>query len=275
MQENGSGGDGQPTIIVKKIVAAGGHHGGAWKVAYADFVTAMMALFMVLWLMNANEETQKAVASYFSDPRGVGEKLGSGQAGSGTGLAVGPDEMENLAEQIESSMKQMSQFESLKDQVQMTVTAMGLRIELLETEQGMFFESGSPTPSKQGREILALIVGELNKLPNRVALEGHTDAKPFRGDSSYTNWELSVDRANAARRFLRDTGLPVSRLSRVVGKADTEHLVADQPENPRNRRLSIVLLRGTGEAAPTQAPAPGSDAAAPQESGNQPGGTPR
>jgi chemotaxis protein MotB len=266
MQENGSGGDGQPTIIVKKIVAAGGHHGGAWKVAYADFVTAMMALFMVLWLMNANEETQKAVASYFSDPRGVGEKLGSGQAGSGTGLAVGPDEMENLAEQIESSMKQMSQFESLKDQVQMTVTAMGLRIELLETEQGMFFESGSPTPSKQGREILALIVGELNKLPNRVALEGHTDAKPFRGDSSYTNWELSVDRANSARRLMVENGFLTDRIAEVRGFADRQLRNPGEPENPTNRRISLIVMY-EDQAADAESP----PAAAPGQPGTHDG----
>jgi chemotaxis protein MotB len=257
MQENGSGGDSQPPIIIKKIVAAGGHHGGAWKVAYADFVTAMMALFMVLWLMNANEETQQAVASYFKDPKGVGEKLGSGQAGSGSGLAVGADEMENLAEHIENSMKEMSQFESLKEQVQMTVTAMGLRIELLETEQGMFFESGSPTPSQQGREILAMIVGELNKLPNRVALEGHTDAKPFRGARAYTNWELSVDRANGARRFMVDNGFSAGRIAEVRGFADRQLRDPSKPEDAANRRISLIVMyeehAGDAESPPAAA----------------------
>jgi len=255
MQEEGAGGSGQPTIIVKKVVAGGGAHGGAWKVAYADFVTAMMALFMVLWLMNANEETKQAVASYFSDPKGVGEKLGSGQAGSGSGLAVGRDDMENLAEHIQESMKQMSQFESLKDQVQITVTAMGLRIELLETEQGMFFESGSPMPSQQGREILTLIVGELQKLPNRVALEGHTDSKPFRGAGPYTNWELSVDRANSARRIMVESGFATERIAEVRGFADRQLRNPSEPENPTNRRISLIVMYDDQPAADAESPA--------------------
>lgn len=255
MQEEGAGGSGQPTIIIKKVVAGGGAHGGAWKVAYADFVTAMMALFMVLWLMNANEETKQAVAAYFTDPKGVGEKLGSGQAGSGSGLAVGRKDMENLAEQIQSSMKQMSQFEALKDQVQITVTAMGLRIELLETEQGMFFESGSSTPSKQGREILALIVGELQKLPNRVALEGHTDSKPFRGASSYTNWELSVDRANGARRIMVENGFSAERIAEVRGFADRQLRNPGEPENPSNRRISLIVMYEDQPAGDAESPA--------------------
>jgi chemotaxis protein MotB len=267
MQEDGAGGNGQPPIIIKKVVVGSGHHGGAWKVAYADFVTAMMALFMVLWLMNANEETQKAVASYFSDPKGVGDKLGSGQAGSGSGLAVGRNDMENLAEHIMDSMKQMSQFESLKDQVQITVTAMGLRIELLETEQGMFFESGSPTPSQQGREILALIVGELKKLPNRVALEGHTDAKPFRGAISYTNWELSVDRANSARRLMVENGFPTDRIAEVRGFADRQLRNASEPENPANRRISLIVMYEDQPAADAESP----PAAAPDQPGTHDG----
>jgi chemotaxis protein MotB len=255
MQEDGAGGGGgQPPIIVKKVVAAGGHHGGAWKVAYADFVTAMMALFMVLWLMNANQETKQAVAAYFQDPKGVGEKLGSGEAGSGSGLEVGRDDMENLAEHIQSSMKQMSQFESLKDQVQITVTAVGLRIELLETEQGMFFQSGSPTPSEQGREILKLIVGELNKLPNKVALEGHTDAKPFRGAGSYSNWELSVDRANGARRIMVENGFPTERIAEVSGYADRQLRDPSDPENPSNRRISLIVMYEDHPAADAQTP---------------------
>lgn len=242
MQEDGAGGDGQPPIIVKKVIAGGGHHGGAWKVAYADFVTAMMALFMVLWLMNANQETKEAVSAYFQDPNGVGDKLGSGQAGSGSGLQVSRDDMQDLAEHIMQSMKEMSQFESLKDQVQITVTATGLRIELLETEQGMFFQSGSPTPSEQGREILALIVEELNKLPNKVALEGHTDSKPFRGATTYTNWELSVDRANSARRIMVENGFAQDRIAEVRGFADRQLRFPDEPELPSNRRISLIVM---------------------------------
>jgi chemotaxis protein MotB len=255
MQEDGAGGHGQPPIIIKKVVAGGGHHGGAWKVAYADFVTAMMALFMVLWLMNANEKTKQAVASYFKDPQGVGDKLGSGQAGSGSGLAVGRDDMKDLAEHIEESMKQMPHFETLKDQVQMTVTAIGLRIELMETEQGMFFQSGSPTPSQQGREIIALIVKELNKLPNRVALEGHTDSKPFRGANSYSNWELSVDRANSARRIMIEDGFPPERIAEVRGFADRQLRDPADAENPSNRRISLIVMYEDQPAADGESPA--------------------
>jgi chemotaxis protein MotB len=247
VQEDGAGGHGQPPIIVKKVIAGGGHHGGAWKVAYADFVTAMMALFMVLWLMNANQEAKEAVSSYFKDPKGVGDKVGSGQAGSGSGLAVSRDDMQGLAEHIQESMQEMSQFESLKEQVQMTVTALGLRIELLETEQGMFFQSGSPTPSAQGNEILALIVAELNKLPNRVVLEGHTDAKPFRGVKSYTNWELAVDRANSARRIMIDHNFPPERIAEVRGFADRQLRFPDQPELPGNRRISLIVMYNEAE----------------------------
>ncbi|MEX2299937.1 MAG: flagellar motor protein MotB [Bryobacterales bacterium] len=249
MQEDGAGGHGQPPIIIKKVIAGGGHHGGAWKVAYADFVTAMMALFMVLWLMNANQEAKEAVSAYFKDPKGVGDKLGSGQAGSGSGLAVGRDDMQGLAEHIQESMQEMSQFDALKDQVQMTVTALGLRIELLETEQGMFFQSGSATPSAQGNEILALIVEELNKLPNRVVLEGHTDAKPFRGVKTYTNWELAVDRANSARRIMIDNNFPPERIAEVRGFADRQLRFPDQPELPGNRRISLIVMYNDAETA--------------------------
>jgi chemotaxis protein MotB len=272
MQEDGAGGGGQPPIIVKKVVAGGGHHGGAWKVAYADFVTAMMALFMVLWLMNANEETKQAVASYFTDPQGVGDKLGSGQAGSGSGLPVGRDDMENLAEHIQDSMKQMSQFEALQQQVQMTVTGTGLRIELLETEQGMFFQSGSASPSQRGREVLALIVGELNKLPNRVALEGHTDSKPFRGTTTYTNWELSADRANSARRIMLESGFSPERVAEIRGFADRQLRSPGTPEDPSNRRISLIVMYedqpSVTESSRPAETAPEAAAIEPQPDGN-------
>jgi chemotaxis protein MotB len=249
VQEDGAGGHGQPPIIVKKVIGAAAHHGGAWKVAYADFVTAMMALFMVLWLMNANQEAKEAVSAYFKDPKGAGDKLGSGQAGAGDGLAVSRDDMQGLAEHIQQSMQQMPQFDALKDQVQMSVTALGLRIELLETEKGMFFQSGSATPSAQGNEILSLIAGELQKLPNRVILEGHTDAKPFHGASTYTNWELAVDRANSARRILIDHNFPARRIAEVRGFADRQLRFPDQPELAANRRISLIVMYNEAPAA--------------------------
>jgi len=242
MQGDGeSGVGGQPPIIIKKVSGHGGHHGGAWKVAFADFVTAMMALFMVLWLMNANREEKEAISSYFNDPQGIGKEQGSGQAGSGTGLTVSRDDMEGLADKIQQAMKGMPEFETLKDQIAMTVTGEGLRIELLETEKGMFFESGSPAPTGFGRDLIALIAGELNKIPNKIIIEGHTDANPFRGRASYSNWELSTDRANAARRILLESNMPEEKVVQVRGFADVQLRKPGAPEDPSNRRVSMIV----------------------------------
>jgi chemotaxis protein MotB len=184
-------------------------------------------------------------------------------------------QFQQAQEELRQAIQSIPEAAELAQSLMVDNTPEGLRIQIVDQEGVAMFPSGGAEPLERAKKILRLVSDVVKRMPQQISISGHTDSVPFGVGSQYTNWELSVDRANAARRFLRDTGLPVSRLSRVVGKADTEHLVADQPENPRNRRLSIVLLRGTGEAAPTQAPAPGSDAAAPQESGNQPGGTPR
>ena len=139
----------QPTIIKKKVVH-GGHHGGAWKVAYADFVTAMMALFIVLWLMNRSEKVQKAVGGYFRDPTGKSKENGSGSAGIGQGLEITKDQLGNLKEKIQAALKEAPTLASLQDQIEMTVTGEGLRIELAEAEGGTFFESSNATPSRSG-----------------------------------------------------------------------------------------------------------------------------
>src|ERR1700674_4645857 len=141
----------QPIIIKKKIVH-GGHHGGAWKVAYADFVTAMMALFIVLWLMGSSEPVKKAVAGYFRDPSGKAAEKGSGQGGGGENISIRKDDMGKLKEKLESAMMQSPELARLKNQVQMTVTGEGLRIELLESEVGTFFETGSSKPSATGKK---------------------------------------------------------------------------------------------------------------------------
>ena len=239
-EEGGEGVAGQAPIIIKKVIAGGGHHGGAWKVAFADFVTAMMALFMVLWLMNVNQETQEAVAAYFDDPKGFAEKMGSGQGGSGAGLRVREQDLEGLAAKIEKAMS-MPQFEALKDQVVSTVTAEGLRIELLENENGTFFTSGSPQPSSAGRQTLSLIAAELEKLPNEIIMEGHTDSRPFHGRKNYSNWELSADRANSARRILMEAGLPAKRIVQARGFADVALRKPETPEDPTNRRISLIV----------------------------------
>src|SRR5579883_2138113 len=175
-----------PPIIIKKVVGHGGHHGGAWKVAYADFVTAMMALFIVLWLLNSSQKVQKAVGGYFRDPEGYGKQVGSGQAGIGEDLAISKDDMGKLKEKIERAIKENPQMKSFKDQIQVTVTGEGLRIELLETERGMFFDSGSPAPTENGREVLAKLAEELGKMPNSILIEGHTDARQFSTEKGYS-----------------------------------------------------------------------------------------
>jgi len=193
-----------PVIVIKKKKGGhGGHHGGAWKVAYADFVTAMMALFLVLWLMNADVKVQEQVSAYFNNPTGPGKLTGTAAAGTGNAITLPKDDMARLAEKIKQALMSVPNFRDLKEHVEITVTSDGLRIELLETETGMFFESGRPLPSEAGVQLLIRLAQELSKLPNHVLIEGHTDSRPFSGDGSYTNWELSSDRANAARKLMQ------------------------------------------------------------------------
>src|SRR5271155_3307740 len=179
-----------PIIIVKKIVH-GGHHGGAWKVAYADFVTAMMALFIVLWLLSSSADVKKAVGGYFRDPSGRSALTGTGQSGSSENIGIAKDDMGKLKEKLEAAVRQAPNVGKLKDQVQMTVTGEGLRIELLESATNTFFESGNAQPTGSGREILQLLAVELGKLPNRMSVEGHTDSSPYISETGYSNWELS------------------------------------------------------------------------------------
>src|ERR1044071_7748490 len=193
-----------PVIVIRKKKAGhGGHHGGAWKVAYADFVTAMMALFIVLWLMSADKEVQQSVASFFNNPSGPGKQTGTAAAGAGNAIQLPKEDMKRLAEKIQDALKQVPHFRDLKDHVEITVTSDGLRIELLETEAGMFFESGRPIPTDGGAELLTRLASELGKMPNDILIEGHTDAKPFASAGGYSNWELSADRANSARKLMQ------------------------------------------------------------------------
>ena len=233
--------DKQPIIVIKKKAGHGGHHGGAWKVAYADFVTAMMAFFIVMWLMNSNEKIKESVAGYFKDPDGQGKQSGSASAGAGEALNINKDNMSHLKEQLEEAMKKMPDFDQLKDQVSMTVTGEGLRIELLETERGMFFESGSSRPSQNGEELIVMLAKELGALPNHLLLEGHTDSKPFAGGGDYTNWELSADRANSARRLMENNGLRVGQVAQVRGFGDRSLRVPDDPLAASNRRVSVIV----------------------------------
>jgi chemotaxis protein MotB len=231
-----------PVIIIKKVKTHAPHHSGAWKVAYADFVTAMMALFIVLWLLNSNQDVRKAIGGYFIDPKGVGRQSGSGMAGSGESLSVSANDMTKLKEKLTQAIKRAPELKKLQDQVDMIVTGEGLRIELLESDKGAFFETGKPRPTSIGQEMIRLLAAELGTLPNRIMIEGHTDSKPFAaGEEGYGNWELSADRANAARQLMVSSGLRKDQVSQVRGFADQNLRKPKEPEDFSNRRISVIV----------------------------------
>jgi chemotaxis protein MotB len=230
-----------PIIIIKKKGGHGGHHGGAWKVAYADFVTAMMALFIVLWLMNSSKPIQEAVGGYFKDPSGTAIKPGTTMRGSSESLNISKDNMEELKEALQNSLRQVPNFDKLKNHIEMTVTPEGLRIELLESATGTFFNSGNAEPSIDGKDILASLAKELGNLPNKSAIEGHTDSKPYAQGANYGNWELSTNRANAARRLMQQSGLGENQVMQVRGFASQRLRKPDTPLDPSNRRVSLIV----------------------------------
>ena len=231
-----------PIIVINKKIVHAGHHGGAWKVAFADFVTAMMALFIVLWLLNTSQNVKDSIAGYFKDPTGNGRMVGSALAGSGESLQVKKDELKDLKDRLEEAIKEVPEFKGLNDQVQITVTGEGLRIELMESEKSSFFESGSANPSAIGVDFITELAKEIGALPNYVTIEGHTDAQPFSSKKgAYSNWELSADRANAARRLMQSAGLQPGQVTQVRGFADQRLRKKDEPEDPSNRRISIIV----------------------------------
>jgi chemotaxis protein MotB len=234
-------------IIIKRGKGHAGHHGGAWKVAYADFVTAMMALFIVLWLMNTSKPVQEAIAGYSKDPAGTGKLMGSTQPPAKT---VSKDDMAKVKAELEKAIQQMTNFDKLKDQIKLTVTAEGLRIELLESQEGTFFESGDTDPNGNGRELLMTIAEELGKIPNRINVEGHTDSQQFSGRANYTNWELSADRANASRRLMQQHGLREDQVAEVRGFADQEPRDGKDPSDPSNRRITLIVKYTEGNSEP-------------------------
>jgi chemotaxis protein MotB len=218
---------------------------GAWKVAYADFVTALMALFIVLWMMNSSKQVKASVSGYFHDPRGYTNALNSGMAKPGDELVMGRGSAEAIQERIEQALRQMPEFRKIRENVKFGVSNEGLRVDLIETEQGLFFVAGSPTPTSAGERLLATLAAQLRGMPNLVAIEGHTDARPFRGaspQSGYGNWDLAADRANAARRLLHAGGVPPEQVAEVRGLADRKLLLPAEPNDPRNRRVSVVVL---------------------------------
>ncbi len=267
-------------------------HGGAWKVAYADFVTAMMAFFLLLWILNATTVEQRQGISNFFEP--VGAIKGSSGSGGVFGgisatepgseekpgetpqLTLGTQaEVENELERqskiakksdtaktavprdirdeeaqfeaarktIKKILEELPELAELKDSVLIDVADEGLRIQLVDQDRMAMYASGSARLNPRGERLLRLVAEVIERLPHKIAIAGHTDATPFRDGSGRTNWELSLDRANASRRALVRFGIPEERIATVVGKADKEPLDKEDPYSPRNRRISIVLLR--------------------------------
>ena len=248
----------QPIIIIKKKKGGhGGHHGGAWKVAYADFVTAMMAFFLVMWLAAQDSRIRDAVAGYFAEPGLMPHERSNSMLDSGRG-GIDPSGMTVLNKQSqalqEAEQKALAtaaerireetrarEFASLRDQVELSVTTEGLRIELVERNGSSFFDSGSAVLRGESVKILSVIAREIGKLQNDVVIEGHTDSRQYVNGERYGNWELSSDRANAARRVMLVEGLRGGQLRAVRGFADNDLRVPDQPLDARNRRVSIVV----------------------------------
>jgi chemotaxis protein MotB len=232
----------RPIIILRKKGGHGGHQGGAWKVAYADFVTAMMAFFLVLWLVgSAPKPVKEAIAGYFNDPSGSDAKTGTSMSGTSEDLSVTHDDMPKLKEQLEQAMKKMPDFQKLQNHVEITITSEGLRIELSESAKGTFFDSGSQKLNADGKEILILLAQQLGTLPNNLSIEGHTDSKPYAKGANYGNWELSADRANAARRLMQENGIREDQVKQVRGFADQRLRKPADPLDPSNRRISVVV----------------------------------
>jgi chemotaxis protein MotB len=249
----------QPVIIVKKGGHGhGGHHGGAWKVAYADFVTAMMAFFLVMWIVGQSNPMKAGVAGYFRDP-GVFERGTGGSAGimpgapkgitsptptpNDTDIAVAKEVLEQAAQRMREAIEQLPDFAKIKDRVDIEVTSEGLRIELIDTANDSFFQVGSAELHSDSKQLLGVIANELGKIPNRIAVEGHTDGRAFEGRGGYGNWELSADRANASRRLLAEAGIADDRFASVTGRGDRDPLISSDPAAAGNRRISITLLR--------------------------------
>ncbi len=267
--------DKSKSIIIKKVKKGHeSHHGGSWKVAYADFVTAMMAFFLLMWLLAMVSPEKRAALSEYFKHFSIFEKAGQSfmmegqkqvltQTGQemktfdfGDGkAALSPEDLkEKLKKAIEEKLR------ALKDQAVIDIFEGGVRIQLVDLEGKSMFQPGSAQLTASAKEILKLVGENIKDLPNKIAVEGHTDASPLKA-GRITNWELSTDRASSARRELEVNGIDPARIARVVGYADTELLIKDNPHDPRNRRISIILLQSKVEQPPkvqepVQPPAP-------------------
>ena len=248
---------GKKIIIVKKKKGGhGGHHGGSWKVAYADFVTAMMAFFLVMWIMSMDEGVKDMVQGYFQNPVGFKKTFSGGTNPLSAGNFITnidvkrsvilnrrqqEEGFEVAAEEIQAFLASDSVMAGLAAEVEVVITEEGLRIELMETGGAdHFFDKSSAALKPVLRDVLVMVGSVLEHIPGDVVVEGHTDALPF-GRIGYSNWELSVDRANAARRELEAGGLETNRITEVRGYADRRLKVPDKPLDPHNRRISVLL----------------------------------
>jgi chemotaxis protein MotB len=262
-------------IVKKKHRAHAGHHGGAWKVAYADFVTAMMAFFLVMWIISQSHIVRSSVAGYFRDP-GIfnNEKSDGVMAGSKVGIApqapvsihqVDPSlserqALEKAGQRIREALARLPELKDLKDQIEIQMTREGLRIQLIDSSKMGFFDTGSDVLNAEGVKILTAIAHELGPLPNGIVVEGYTDSRQYSKGDTFTNWDLSADRANAARRVMERQGVRPVQIQEVRGYADTEPRIPNDPLDPRNRRVSI-LVRYVGAEPPTATAGPGASPA--------------
>ena len=279
--------DSQRPIVIKRIKKpAGGHHGGAWKIAYADFVTAMMAFFLLMWLLGSTTKGElSGIADYFRTPLKVAMQGGSGSGDSSSILKAGgrdltrsddlqmrrgqrPEERRVLnvkAMQAELARVEMTKLKGLqarldqmidastvlrpyREQLLVDITTDGLRIQIVDEQNRPMFDSGSAQMKPYARDILLALSAPLNEVENKISLSGHTDAKPYAsGERSYSNWELSVDRANASRRMLVAGGIADGKIKRVVGMASAVPFDPVDPLSPANRRISIIVLSKQAE----------------------------
>jgi chemotaxis protein MotB len=247
-QAQSHGKDDRPKVIIKKAKGHhGGHHGGAWKVAYADFVTAMMALFLVLWLLGASNSQQKAViAHYFREPGVFSGSRGiiphGGEDKLGAGIIQAPS-MEVLQMHIKEGLANLKDLVDLADQIPMKITDEGLLIEVIDKDKQAFFDLSSAAVKPLMRKVLGLIVKEIKDATNKVVISGHTDARPFQNAKNYSNWDLSTERALNTRRTLEELGLAPDRVEKVAGYADRQLRVPNDPLSSENRRISILIRR--------------------------------
>jgi chemotaxis protein MotB len=246
-----------PIIVKKKKGGHGGHHGGAWKVAYADFVTAMMAFFLVMWLVNQSKAVKSSIGSYFRDPVSF-EAGGRGVLPGGTAVTANvgttsqadeKDALEKAVGRIREHLNETPGLQVLKKQVEFNVSSEGLRIDLLENDKSSFFDTGSALLRDETVRLLGIIAHELGGLQDDVVVEGHTDSRPYAKNDRYGNWELSADRANAARRVMEKEGLREHQVTGVRGLADRQLRIPSDSLDPRNRRVTILVKQREGKTA--------------------------